>query len=34
MAPVEHIDEADRWEQQLPVPHADDEYPNDRFKAG
>jgi hypothetical protein len=32
--PVEPVDEADRWEQQLPVPSAEDDYPNDRFEAG
>ena len=30
----EPVDEADRWEQQLPVPSAQDDYPHDRFEAG
>ena len=33
-APVEPVDEADRLEQQVPVPAAEDDYPNDRFEAG
>jgi hypothetical protein len=34
-ASAEPVDEADRWEQQLPVPSADeDDYPHDRFEAG
>ena len=33
-ASVEPADEADRWEQQLPVPSAEDDYPHDRFEAG
>jgi hypothetical protein len=36
--PVEPADEADRWEQQLPVAAAEDDYPHDdphdRFEAG
>jgi hypothetical protein len=32
-ASVEPVDEADRWEQQLPVPSAEDDYPHDRFEA-
>jgi hypothetical protein len=33
-ASTEPVDEADLWEQQLPVPSADDDYPHDRFEAG
>jgi hypothetical protein len=32
-APTEPVDEADRWEQQVPVPVAEDDYPHDRFEA-
>ena len=32
--PVEPVDEADRWEQQVPVPAAEDDYPHDRFEGG
>lgn len=28
-ASAEPVDHADRWEQQLPVPSADDDYPHD-----
>jgi hypothetical protein len=31
---IDPADEADRWEQQLPVPSAEDDYPHDRFEAG
>jgi hypothetical protein len=31
--PVDAVDEADRWEQQLSVPAADDDYPHDGFEA-
>jgi MerR family transcriptional regulator/heat shock protein HspR len=31
--PVEPVDEADRREQQVPVPAAEDDYPHDRFEA-
>ena len=30
----EPVDEADRWEQQLPVPLAEDDYSRDSFEAG
>jgi hypothetical protein len=30
VAAVEPVDEADRWEQHLAVPAADDDYPHDR----
>ena len=33
-APLEPVDEADRWEQQTPVPAAEDDYPHDPFEAG
>jgi hypothetical protein len=33
-APTEPVDEADRWEQHVPVPVAEDDYPHDRFEAG
>ena len=32
--PVEPVDEADRWEQHMPVPAAEDDYPHDRLEAG
>ena len=28
-APLEPVDEADRWEQHVPVPAAEDDYPHD-----
>jgi len=31
---VDFVDEADRWEQRVPVPLAEDDYPHDRFEAG
>ena len=30
---VQNVDEADRWEQHLPVPGAEDDYPHHRFEA-
>lgn len=33
-APTKPVEEADRWEQQLPVPTPDDDYPHDRAEAG
>jgi hypothetical protein len=33
-APIEPVDEADRWEQQVPVPTTDGDYPHDLFQAG
>jgi hypothetical protein len=33
-APTEPVNEADRWEQQTPVPPADDDYPHDLFQTG
>jgi hypothetical protein len=32
--PLEPVDEADHWEQQSPVPSAEDDYPHDGFEAG
>jgi hypothetical protein len=32
-APLEPVDEADRWEQQMPVPGAEDDYPHDLLEA-
>ena len=32
-APLQPVDEADRLEQHVPVPAAEDDYPNDRFEA-
>jgi len=32
-APLQPVDEADRWEQHVPVPGAEDDYPHDRFEA-
>jgi hypothetical protein len=29
-----NLDEADRWEQHMPVPAGEDDYPHDRFEPG
>jgi hypothetical protein len=33
-ASAEPVDQADRWEQQRPVPEARRRHPHDRFEAG
>jgi hypothetical protein len=30
---VEPVDQADRWEQHIPVPTGEDDYPHDSFDA-